>query len=298
MLSTSEVNSAVKVELTIGKADTSNMDAATKAAVGDKPVIELNLKIDGTTKAWNNIDAPVVVTIPYTPTATELANPEHITVWYIDGAGKAVSIPSARYNAGQVTFTTTHFSEYAVVYVNKTFSDIGKYSWAKNAIEVMASKGVTGGTSETTYSPSNNITRADFMVLLVKALGLDAKADDNFDDIAEGSYYYNAVAIAKKLGITTGVGDNKFNPKANISRQDMMVLAEKAMSIAGKDLNKGSAADIAAYKDASQVSGYAQDAVAALVKEGIIAGSGNKLNPKQTATRAETAVIIYKLYNK
>ena len=290
-----------KVQLTIGLADGAAIkDQAVKQAVGNRPVIELYAAVDGKTVAWNNPEAPVKVAVAYKPAAEELKKAEHITVWSIDESGKAEAVPSARYNAetGEVTFTTNLLSNFAVVYVDKTFSDTGKYKWAENAIEVMASKGVINGTSNTTYSPANNITRGDFMVLLVKALGLNAKAEGNFDDVAEGSYYYNAVAIAKELGITTGVGDNRFDPKANISRQDMLVLAEKAMRVADKALLSGSGADIAGYSDATQIAGYAQDAIASMVKEGIITGSENMLNPKQKATRAETAVIIYKLYNK
>ena len=290
-----------RVQLTIGLADVSAIkDQAVKQTVGNRPVIELNAAVDGKTVAWNNPEAPVKVSVDYKPTAEELKKAEHITVWSIDESGKAEAVPSARYNAetGEVTFTTNLLSNYAVVYVEKTFSDTGKYKWAENAIEVMASKGVINGTSNTTYSPANNITRGDFMVLLVKALGLNAKTEGNFDDVAEGSYYYNAVAIAKELGITTGVGDNKFDPKANISRQDMLVLAEKAMRIADKTLLSGSAADIESYSDAAQIAGYAQNSIASMVKEGIITGSENMLNPKQKATRAETAVIIYNLYNK
>jgi len=78
----------------------------------------------------------------------------------------------------------------------------------------LASKGVINGTSDTTFTPQADITRADFMILLVKALGLTAEVTSNFDDVSEKDYYYEYVGIAKELGITTGVGNNKFNPKA------------------------------------------------------------------------------------
>jgi uncharacterized repeat protein (TIGR02543 family) len=290
-----------KVKLTIGLANKDSiMNETVKQTIGGRPVIDVKASADGSSLSLSNPEAAVKVSLDYKPTAEELKNPEHITVWGIDENGEAKPITSGRYDAGtgKVTFTANDFGNYAVVYVNKTFEDIDSYAWAKEKIEVMAAKGVINGTSETTYSPANNITRADFIVLLVKSLGLNAKAVDNFEDVAEGSYYYDAIAIAKKLGLTTGVGENKFNPKENISRQDMMVLAEKALRIAGKDIDSGSAADIASYNDATQVAGYAQNAIASLVKEGIIKGSGNKLNPKLPANRAETAVIIYNLYNK
>lgn len=298
----SDVITGDKVQLLIGFADRDSIsDKEIRKAVGNRPVLELSAASEGKMIEWNNPDAPpVVIVIDYKPTTKELKNPEHITVWDIDEAGEAVPVPSARYNAetGKVTFTSTHLGKYAVVYVDKTYSDLDKYSWAKNAIEILASKGIIGGASEEIYAPGSSITRADFIVSLVKALGLNARIDGNFDDIAEGSYYYDAVAIARKLGITSGVGNNRFDPTANISRQDMIVLVEKAMKVAGKALASGSISDISGYLDVSQVSGYAQNAMASFVKEQIMIGSANRLDPKKAASKAETAVIIYNLYNK
>lgn len=299
MLKTGEVSGS-NIQLTIGFADNAALNGDLKQSIGSRPVIEVNVSVDGRDYQWSNSEAPITVSMDYKPTDEELANPEHITVWCIDRNGNTAAVPSGRYNpaTGQITFTTTYMGRFAAVYVNKTFSDIGRYSWAKNKIEVMAAKGIIEGTAETTYEPEQSITRADFIKFLVKALGLSAEIDGNFGDVKTGSYYYEAVGIAKKLGITKGVGDNKFDPLEPISRQDMMVLVEKALKIAGKPVEAGSDSDLAAYKDAAEVSGYASDAVAALIKDGIIGGSNNMINPKAQLTRAEAAVVIYNLYNK
>jgi uncharacterized protein YjdB len=288
------------IQITVGVADKACLAGELKQSTGSRPVIELKASSGGNDLKWNNPEAPVTVSIDYTPTEEELADPEHITVWRIDDSGKAVAVPSGRYDAaaGTVTYTTVYLGKYAVVYVDKTFTDIGGYSWAKNAIEVMAAKGIINGTSEKAYSPEKSIRRADFILMLVKTLGLSAKVDDNFDDVEQGSYYYEAIGTAKKLGITGGVGDNKFNPSGYISRQDMMVLVERALKAAGKQVSAGSAADLANYKDNSDISGYAETAISALVREGIIKGNGNKINPKNQLTRAEAAAVIYKLYYK
>jgi hypothetical protein len=288
------------IELCIEKVDRTALSEDLKKQVGDKPVLELNFKVDGKTVAWNNPDAPVTVSLDYKPTEEELEDPEHIVVWYIDGNGKAVAVPNGRYDAatGKVTFTTTHFSKYAVAFVNKTFADIGKYTWAKNQIEVLASKGIIGGTSETTFSPANSITRADFLTMLMKTLGLTQKADSCFDDVKAGDYYYDAVATAKKLGITNGAGDNKFNPKQYISRQDMIVLTEKALKVArGGFAENGTANDLAKFKDNSQVAQYATGSMANFVKAGLIHGSNGNINPRSNTTRAEAAVLLYTIYN-
>ena len=77
-----------------------------------------------------------------------------------------------------------------------------------------------------------------------------------------------------------------------------MVLAARAMDKAGKPLADASDSELKGYSDSAQISGYALKDVAALIKAEIIKGSGNTINPKRTATRAEAAVIIYNLYNR
>lgn len=295
-----EIKDAEKVSFKIATADTSELDKSVQELVGSRPVIELIAFVDGKIIEWNNPDVLVSVSIPYNPTVEELMDPEHIVVGYIDNNGLIKVVPSGRYNAGtgRVTFTTSHFSKYAVAFVHKTFDDISEYPWAQKAIEVLASKGVIAGTSPTTYSPTAHITRADFLVLLTKTMGLTAKVDSNFKDIPADAYYYEAVGIAKKLGITHGVGNDMFAPNEKISRQDMFALIHRAMVIAGKDLEEGNISDISMYDDVEQIAPYAVDSIAALVKNGLVVGHNNKLTPKANTTRAEAAVLLYKLYYK
>ena len=288
-----------KVQLAIKEADKSSLKEDYKQKIGNRPVIELKAMVGNKAVAWSNEEAPVTVKIHYEPTAEELKDPEHIVVWYIDGSGNMVPVSSGKYDkaSGAVIFTTTHFSKYAVAFVEKEFVDLGNCNWAKSAIEIMASKGIINGTSETTYNPEKNITRADFMVLLVKTLGLKVKVDSNFADVKKTDYYYEEIGIAKQLGITGGLGDNRFSPKSLLTRQDMMVLIRKALEISGKKTSTSSVAEIGNYKDVSAISPYAQQSVASLIKQGIVKGDGIMVNPKANTTRAEVAVLLYRLYN-
>lgn len=183
------------------------------------------------------------------------------------------------------------------VYNNKTtFDDLAGYEWARMEIETLASSGIIKGTSPTTFSPGAKITRADFVSLLVRALQLDADIEGNFKDVKQTDYFYKEVGIAKKLGIALGTGDGKFQPKQSISRQDMMVTAERAMKIAGRMLDENDS-DLSSFSDSGDVSAYAVNALAQLVKKGIIEGYNGMIKPKNTAIRAEAAVIIYRLLN-
>lgn len=299
MLKNNDAAGATKVEIRIAAADTSGLKQELKDKIGGKPVLELAILVDGERIKWKNNKAPVTVAIDYVPTAEELKNPEHIAIWYIDGNGKVVKVPSGKYDAatGKVIFTTTHFSQYAVAYEVNSFEDLSGFDWAKEQVEVLVSKGIINGTSDTTFAPGKNITRADFLVLLVRALGLEADIASNFQDVSATDYYYEEVGIAKALGISNGDGDHQFNPKQNITRQDMMVLAARAMKAAGKELPNAAISDLSRFEDRALLADYAAESVAALVKEGLVQGDGAKLGLQDHTTRAQIAVLVYRIYN-
>lgn len=177
------------------------------------------------------------------------------------------------------------------------FADIANYTWAADAINTLAQKGIVNGVSSTEYAPANNIRRADFMLLLIRMLDLKSDVTDNFDDVPADAYYYEGVGIAKALGLTTGVGDNKFNPEANITRQEMFILAYRILKAQGVELAEADESAINTFDDYASIADYAKEGLASLVKNELIQGSDNKINPAGNATRAETAVFIYRLYN-
>ncbi len=288
------------VTITIKEVEKKLLSDKTATLVGNRPVIELNVNANGKKISLSNSNTLVKVTIPYTPTEQELRNHEHIVAYYIDENGNAITLPSGKYNtdSGVISFTTTKLGRFSIDYVKKTFDDIESVAWAKKEIEVLASKGIISGNSSSTFAPSDNITRADFLVLLIKSLSLTAVVEDNFNDVNPEKYYYEAVGIAKKLGITAGKGNNQFNPKDPISRQEMFTLIARALKLSGKLKDENSMKVLEGYKDQGTIAPFALEDTAALVGEGIIEGTGSMLTPLKKATRAETAVVLYKIYNR
>lgn len=287
------------IEIVISKADKEKIKEDIKNKIGNKPIIDIHAEMGGKLISWDNPNSPVTVSINYQPTVDEVKDTEHIVVWYINNQGKVVPVPNAKYDSesGKVTFRTTHFSQYAIAYNKKTFKDIEELEWAKKAIEVMASKGIINGTSVTTYNPKDKISRGEFISLLVRTLELDSEFTSNFDDVKVTDYFYKTSGTAKAMGITNGVGDNQFKAHDKISRQDMMVLIERALKITDKISDIGSI-EISNFDDSHLVSDYAREGVSVLIKEEIILGNDKKINPLGTATRAETAVIMYRILNK
>ncbi len=175
------------------------------------------------------------------------------------------------------------------------FKDVTKdYSWAAFQIDYLYEQDIVNGTGDNYYGPAQNMTRGDFMLMLYRALNLRATVKGNFSDVPKDSYYYKAVGVAKALGIAKGY-DDKFMPGAGITREDAMVLVDRALTIEGRRLSAGKESDLYDFKDRKTVSDYAYTSVATLVKAGIIQGSNSYLNPKSFISRAEMAVILYKV---
>ena len=174
------------------------------------------------------------------------------------------------------------------------FTDLANYEWASDAIYSLRNEGIINGISATQFAPQNNIRRADFILILVRMMKLTGDTSTNFADVPFGSYYYDAVAVAKAHGIATGDGVN-FMPENTITRQDLITLSYRAFVNSGKITPSGDLSVLDTFSDKDTVSGYAREAMASMVNAGIIKGSNGKLNPLGNATRAEVAVMCQRL---
>ena len=171
------------------------------------------------------------------------------------------------------------------------FTDLGAHAWAADAINALADGGIIKGTSETTFSPANNITRADFAILLVRAFKLTSDNTENFVDVSTMDYFAKELAVARNTGLVNGIGDNKYAPRNTITRQDMMTIVYRAMQKLGVELE---VKDVE-YADFTDVADYAKEAVSVLVDAGLVNGKSGKIAPTDYTTRAEVAVLLKRI---
>ncbi len=171
------------------------------------------------------------------------------------------------------------------------FVDLGNHAWAADAINSLADEGIIKGTSENTFSPGNNITRADFAILLVRAFEKESDNRDNFSDVLDTDYFAAELAIARNTGLVSGIGDNKFAPRSLIKRCDMMLMVYRVLKDA-EDLVGRDEAGTPEYPDFDTVPEYAREAVSALIGAGLVNGKGDSIAPNDNTTRAEVAVLL------
>ncbi|MEX0975268.1 MAG: Ig-like domain-containing protein [Bacillota bacterium] len=204
---------------------------------------------------------------------------------------------------GKVTFFTDHFSNYTIMAFEKTFADLSGH-WAKADVELMAARWVVQGDTATTYAPDRNVIRAEFAVLLVRALGLKelSPAAGTFSDVASTAWYRGSVEAAAAAGVVNGVGGGEFAPEATITREEMAAMVTRAMS-AAKDpvqLISGEAtALLGVFTDEASVDAWAKEDLAKAVKSGIVQGvSSTEIAPLSNATRAEAATMVKRMMEK
>lgn len=173
------------------------------------------------------------------------------------------------------------------------FADINDAAWAKEAIGALAYEGVVAGYEDGTIRPNAEITRDEFVKLLVCALSVELKADavTSYSDITSGSWQEPYVAAATEAGIVSGTGALTFGSGETITRQDMATMIYRAVLKLKVTLPNDK---LTAFKDAEMIAGYATEAVNKLAAAGVISGMGDDtFAPGACATRAQAISMIF-----
>ncbi|KGG80951.1 hypothetical protein Y919_03335 [Caloranaerobacter azorensis H53214] len=254
--------------------------------------INLNLqKKDRVSKIRFN--KPINVIIKYNP--DRVSNLKKIGVYYYNEETGRWEFIGGRVTADEtITFTTEHFSKYIVMEYNKVFEDVDM-PWVKDAVEILAARHVIDGVDDKNFAPNDNVTRAQFVKMLVNALDLKyGKKEVKFKDVSDGTWYERPVKIAASLGIVEGYNE-MFNPNGEITREEMAVMIVRALKLVAPE--EDCIID-AVFKDENDISDWAKEAVKVAASRGLVEGvGGNRFAPKESATRAQAAVIIYRLFN-
>lgn len=180
----------------------------------------------------------------------------------------------------------------------KGFTDLDDASWAKEAITSLFALKVLSGRSDTLFCPNDNVTRAEFVVMVVNAFySVSDSATHNFKDVEEGSWYEKYIATALSNGLVYGKSDNTFGPNDYITREEMAVICSRVIAN-----GKCSLEDIREYTkfdDEASISEYAYDSIVSMYEKGIISGVGeNRFAPQDLSTRAMAATMMYIMLGK
>lgn len=173
------------------------------------------------------------------------------------------------------------------------FTDLQQSYWAWRDIKKIFELKISSGYPDNTFRPENRITRAEFTMMLIKALGIPEHTTGNpmFDDVPDTAWYYGCVQAAAKAGIVKGYEGNEFRPDNNITRQEITSMLIRAL---GREkeaaAREGAQPD---YADADQIALWAKGCVAMAKELRLISGyPDNTFRPLKNATRAEACAML------
>ena len=186
--------------------------------------------------------------------------------------------------AGKVSVDAT----FAKIEMTINFRDVKQSDYYYDAVKWAVEKGITEGTSATTFSPNVSCTRAQMVTFLWRAAGSPVPKSTNnpFKDISSTDYFYNAVLWAVESDITTGTGADTFSPNAKVNRAQTVTFLYRA---AGSPASGSSS-----FSDVPE-SAYFAKAVAWADANDITNGTSNvKFSPNADCTRGQIVTLLYR----
>ncbi|MFD2118116.1 chondroitinase family polysaccharide lyase [Paenibacillus yanchengensis] len=219
-------------------------------------------------------------------------NPHLLGVYYVSSNGE-IEYRGGKINTKgrRIVAEVDALGEYTVYSFNANFSDISSNHWAFTSIQQLTAKHIVKGTTATTFSPNNKITRAEFAALLVRVLSLTAdNKTSTFVDVAPSSWYYDEIAAAQQAGIIQGT-QGHFEPSRNISREEMAIMLMKAYNLLDRETENSTPVEIS---DKQMVSSWAIEYVQSALEVGLLKGRDARVfAPTEKTSRAEAVQAIY-----
>lgn len=179
------------------------------------------------------------------------------------------------------------------------FEDISENAWYYNSIKFSNQNNLLSGITETQFGPKNLMTRGMLAQVLYKHSKNDSDLNYSllFTDVKESAYYYNAIGWMCKNNISSGVGENRFNPNAPITREQLITILYNYSIYLGKNV-KSEILDFSKYQDADTIHAWAKVPLCWALKNNLIAGrTPTTLAPRESTTRAEFATIMMRFLN-
>jgi len=177
------------------------------------------------------------------------------------------------------------------------FTDVRPDQWFFENVLFVYNAGLMGGTATNppTFSPNMNLNRAMIVTILHRQEGTPTPTGANpFSDVPAGQWFTEAVIWAAENNIVAGY-QGRFNPLANITRQDLAVILMRYADF--KNMTLPTVNTYTGFNDSNRISGYAVEAVQRSFAAGIITGQpGNNFAPLANATRAETAAMLHRFF--
>lgn len=290
-----EMKSQVSGDVTLGAHPVTELSDAARALVDSRPVYELTVsyQMNSKTEYVTNFGKGTVTLGIFYKTASSEKNGNLYGV-YVNNSGKPQLLFNSSYYNSKLYFSRSSLSIYGVGYLlsGPMFSDTTRH-WAKDDIDFIVSRGLISGTGATIFSPNTAITRGDFLMVLGKLSGADMSEykQSSFTDVSSTSPAMPYIEWAVQNKIVQGVGNNRFDPDSQITREQMAVMMVGYAKATSYKLPVSR--QTVTFADDAKISSWAKEAIKAIQQTGVVEGKdNNQFDPAGNATRAEASAIL------
>lgn len=186
--------------------------------------------------------------------------------------------------------------QYLLVKNHRDFKDI-TYDWSFESVHALAAREMINGYTDGTFKPNNNITRAEFAIIMVRLFDINIDLYKNvnptFSDVDKTSFSFPYIEAAYDNNIMVGFNSKEFGPNQFISRQEIAKVLYNVMVKKNIEVNTIYTGD---FKDYSSVGDWAKTAITGAINSGIMNGyTDHTLKPNNNATRAESCKLIFSM---
>ncbi|WP_163953888.1 S-layer homology domain-containing protein [Paenibacillus sp. SYP-B3998] len=217
-----------------------------------------------------------------------------IGIYRIAAEGKLIYVGGTVKN-GTLSAVLTEPGTYVGLAYNKTYEDLSAANFAYEAVRQLSAMQVVSGTDTNNYTPQQSVTRAEFVAMLARMLGLKAQRSTSFTDVKSDAWYASAVSGAEEAELTQGMSGSLFAPNETVSREQMAAFLLRAYALKMKQTTSSAAE--ASFVDISEVSQWAIKDLNTAYEIGLVSGrEQSRFAPQERTTRAEAAKAIYQLH--
>jgi hypothetical protein len=244
------------------------------------------------TMVGGEFTAPVQLTLNFDTAKVATGQVPSVFV-YNERTGRWIYL-GGQVGEGTITVTVDRFSRFAVFATRPlpALADIADH-WGRGSIRTLAGMGIVSGYADGNFKPGAAVTRAEFVSMLTRALGLAAKpeAAARFTDAA--GWAQGAIGAAAEAGLVAGYADGTFGGSRRITRAEMAVILQRVIRKGLVPVVWTAGTDFA---DANALPAWAADSIGTASRAGMVRGFQDRtFRPGSTATRAETAAMLYRL---
>lgn len=248
------------------------------------------------TRMLGSTDRPEVLTVKPSIVGESA---ETVVPYYMKN-GKEIIVKLSAMLDGTLYYIGDTSTEYKFKNNAKSFKDT-KGNWAEEAINFVTARELFDGTTRDTFSPNAPMTRGMIVTVLGRLLGVDVSDNtaSRYVDVQPGSYYAEYVNWASQSNIVKGIGGNRFEPNAPVTREQLAVILANFIQAAKLENGGTTGSKAAAFTDDRLINSWAKTSVAALVDAQIMSGKGKgDFDPQGKATRAELATILQRVIER